>query len=197
MESTHAFRVTSALVDKETTMNRFDKPLAVMAGFLLIAAAVAKSAAAPAAPAPASCSTAPYREFNFWLGDWNVADPQGHREGTNDVTSIQGGCVLQEHWVDADGSTGTSFNIYDSAGKRWHQTWVDSHGGLLLLDGGIVDGAMVLSGSHLARTGKSVTDRITWTKIDGGKVRQVWDRSADGGKSWSNVFDGIYSPKTS
>jgi hypothetical protein len=105
--------------------------------------------------------------------------------------------VLQEHWVDTDGNTGTSLNVYDARSKKWHQTWVDDQGGLLVLDGGMAQGAMVLSGHRLSREGKPVVERITWSKMSNGNVRQLWDRSADDGKTWTTVFDGIYSPKTS
>jgi hypothetical protein len=179
-------------------MNRIGKTLSALAGLCVLASTATHSAAA-SAPTPAAappCSTPQYHEFDFWVGDWMVHDPKGELAGTNDVTRIQGGCVLQEHWVDTDGMTGTSFNIYDARSKQWHQTWVDDQGGLLVLDGGIVNGAMVLTGHRLSRTGEQVVERITWSKLGGGKVRQLWDRSSDDGKTWTTVFDGIYSLKT-
>jgi hypothetical protein len=180
-------------------MNYFGTTLTVLAGMFVLAAATTKSAETLAAtPAkPAACSTQQYHQFDFWVGDWQVRDPKGELAGTNDVTKIQGGCVLQEHWVDTQGMTGTSLNVYNARSKQWHQTWVDNQGGLLVLDGGLVDGAMVLTGHNLSRAGKPVVDRITWSKMSNGNVRQVWDRSADDGKTWTTVFDGIYSPKTS
>ena len=180
-------------------MNHFGTTLIVLAGLTVLAATTTKSAetlAATPAP-PAACSTPQYHEFDFWVGNWVVRDPKGELAGTNDITKIQGGCVLQEHWVDTDGNTGTSLNVYDARSKRWHQTWVDNQGGLLVLDGGIVDGAMVLTGHRVSREGKPVVERITWSKMSNGDVRQLWDRSADDGKTWTIVFDGIYSPKPS
>jgi hypothetical protein len=91
-----------------------------------------------------------------------------------------------------DGSAGTSFNIYYVGDRRWHQTWVDNSGGLLRLDGGLQDGKMVLSGARTTRAGKRVIDRIVWTPASNGDVRQVWDYSSDGGKTWHAVFDGTY-----
>jgi len=101
---------------------------------------------------------------------------------------------LQENWQGsgAGGISGSSFNIYDRDTRRWHQSWVDANGTLLLLDGGLVDGSMVMSGSRPTRDGGSALHRITWTPNDDGSVRQLWESSLDGGDSWSVLFDGLY-----
>lgn len=150
-------------------------------------------------PVPAGkCEAAEHRQFDFWLGEWNVTSGD-QPAGTNRISSIQNGCVLQEHWqgAGAGGITGTSFNIYDRATGLWHQTWVDASGTLLQLDGGIVDGAMVLSGERPARTGRGVAQhRISWMPNEDGSVRQLWEASQDGGATWNVIFDGLYRPRT-
>jgi hypothetical protein len=40
--------------------------------------------------------------------------------------------------------------------------------------------------------GVRLLDRIGWTPHDDGSVRQWWERSEDGGKTWATVFDGRY-----
>jgi hypothetical protein len=153
---------------------------------------VAFATPAPAASAP-PCSAPQHRQFDFWLGDWRVVDPQGEPAGTNLVTAVYGGCALQEHWKGVGGDQGSSFNIYNDPTARWHQTWVDNSGTLLLLDGGSPrPGVMVLTGMRRTKRGREVEDRITWTKLDDNRVRQLWDFTADGGKKWSVIFDGTY-----
>ena len=148
--------------------------------------------AAPQMPAH-PCAAPQYRQFDFWLGSWRVVDPQGKPAGTNVVTSEFGGCALQEHWVGVGGDRGSSFNIFNAPTAQWHQTWVDNSGVLLVLNGGSPRaGVMVLTGSRRTRRGRIVEDRITWTKLDEHRVRQLWDFTADGGKTWSVVFDGTY-----
>jgi amino acid transporter len=93
------------------------------------------------------------------------------------------------------GGTGESFNLYDGAAKRWHQTWVDNGGTLLLLDGGLVDGRMVLSGPGKGPKGEAIINRIAWEKLADGRVRQTWTVSSDGGATWTNAFDGYYAKK--
>jgi len=50
-------------------------------------------------------------------------------------------------WPGAGNVLGRSLNSWDAARGRWHQTWMDSTGSTLLLDGGLHDVAMVMEGS--------------------------------------------------
>lgn len=147
-------------------------------------------------PAPAGlCDSQEYRQFDFWIGDWNVTS-DGQAAGTNSIHPVLNDCALQENWQGAGegGISGSSFNSYDQATGRWHQTWVDSSGTLLLLDGGLVDGVMVMSGKRPARDGNGMTlHRISWTPNPDGTVRQLWEVSRDDGSSWTTLFNGLYT----
>ena len=147
--------------------------------------------AAAQTPPPRPCSAAEYGQFDFWLGEWSVTTPDGKHAGENSITRAHG-CVLREEWRGAGGFTGSSLNIYDAATRRWHQTWVDNSGTLLLLDGRFEDGAMRMTGSSPGSDGKPVQQRITWTPLDEKTVRQLWEQSADGGRTWTVAFDGKY-----
>ncbi len=156
------------------------------------------STTASARPAPAPCTAPEHRQFDFWLGDWTVTGKAGKLAGTNLVTRELGGCVLQEHWKGAGPTpvTGSSFNVYDASRKKWHQTWVDSTGTLLLLDGGLdEEGAMVLEGEAPSSKGGTVHHTIRWEKLPGGRVRQLWTYTVAGGPP-QVAFDGTYAPTT-
>src|SRR6218665_3327660 len=102
--------------------------------------AIALSAAIPAAAQPAplpACNSPEHRAFDFWLGEWNVLGVQGKLAGTNSIKREHGGCVIHERYDTGRGYTGESLNIYDAARKVWHQSWVDSSGLLLTMEGGI------------------------------------------------------------
>jgi hypothetical protein len=43
--------------------------------------------------------------------------------------------------------------------------------------------------------GQGALERITWTLLSDGRVRQLWDYSQGAGKSWKIRFDGYYSKK--
>lgn len=139
-------------------------------------------------PTPAQapgCGAAIHRQFDFWLGSWDVTSA-GKPAGTNRIESAHNGCVLIENWIGAGGGTGMSLNFYDRRTGQWHQTWIGSGGGAVYLNGGLKNGVMVL---------ESPTNRITWTPLPGGDVRQHWETSADQGKTWTTAFDGLYKKK--
>jgi hypothetical protein len=150
----------------------------------------------PQTPPPSPCKSRPeYRQFDFWVGEWDVLNPRGQQAGTNSVQLILGDCVVFENWTSARGSDGKSFNVYNAAKGKWQQTWVDGSGGVLELLGEYRDGAMRFSGETKGGDGKVRLERLTFTKLDGGRVRQFWEQSADGGKTWTVAFDGMYVRK--
>jgi hypothetical protein len=132
------------------------------------------------------------RDFDFWVGEWDVFGPQGRQVGSNSITLLFDGGAIAEHWRGDGGIEGHSLNAYDPKADRWHQTWVDSSGGLLLLDGGLIDGAMVLRGTAPGEGDALQHQRITWSVEDGG-IRQHWE-SSDDDTTWQTAFDGHYRP---
>ena len=160
----------------------------IFKGFL-IAACIAN---APAEAADeGSCTAAEHRQFDFWLGEWKVRTPDGKLAGANSITSEYGGCVLHERYSTARGYRGESLNIYDAGRKVWHQSWVDSDGALLLLEGGLRGKSMVLEGQSIGANGAVTKHRITWTPNADGTVRQHW-QSTDSKGVWTTAFDGTY-----
>ena len=144
-------------------------------------------------PSERPCAAPEHRQFDFWIGNWTVATSDGKTAGDNRIETILDGCALMETWTGASGTRGRSVNIYSQRSGQWHQTWVDTNGTLLQLDGGIEDGKMVLSGSDPGAKGAPVHHEITWEKLDDGRVRQHWRISKDGKTSWNDVFIGFYT----
>ncbi|MDN3640505.1 hypothetical protein QWY82_17040 [Simiduia curdlanivorans] len=160
---------------------------------LLATALVCNALNTQAAP----CEGEAFRQFDFWLGHWNVYTPNGTLAGTNNITRSYGGCVVQEHYETVKGYTGESLNIYDAGRERWHQTWVDNQGTLLLLEGGMVEGGMVegsmiLAGQTQSANGVITQHRISWTANADGSVHQHW-QSTDKEGQWQTAFMGRYT----
>ena len=57
---------------------------------------------APAA-APKACAAPEHRQFDFWIGEWEVTTPNGAPAGRNRIESILDGCALRESWTGAKG----------------------------------------------------------------------------------------------
>lgn len=160
---------------------------------LALSAASACGQSVPPTPAK-PCESSEHRQFDFWLGHWEVFGPAGKKVGENRIETIADGCALLEQWSGNGGITGKSLNIYDAIDRRWHQTWVDSGGTLLMLSGQLVDRSMVMSMTGPSPTDPraSVLQQITWTPAADGSVRQLWELSSDAGKTWTVLFDGRY-----
>jgi hypothetical protein len=144
-----------------------------------------------AAPAAAACDAPEHKEFDFWLGEWNVHGPQGKLAGRNSIKKEYGGCVVHERYETERGYSGESLNMYDPRRKVWHQTWVDSSGLLLILEGALQDGKMVLLGQTTGKDGALMKHRVSWTPNADGTVRQFWESTNPNGE-WTVTFDGRY-----
>ena len=147
----------------------------------------------PVAAAP--CTGPEFRQFDFWLGDWDTYEMADTAKvvARNRVTSILGGCVLREDYEQNDGLVGESYSLWDASRGVWHQSWVTNRGTLLLLDGGLENGRMVLTGSEKTADGKASLLRGIWW-VAGKDVRSLAERSTDGGKTWMPVFDIVFRP---
>lgn len=158
----------------------------------LLLLAAAQPSPAPPPPPPPACREARHRQLDFWVGDWDVFLPDGKLAGRNTITREFDDCVVQEHWTGAKGMTGSSFNLYDAATGRWHQTWVDSGGTFLQLSGALEGNVMALDGVVPGPAGTVVQHALRLEPLGDGRVRQLWRTSTDGGKTWAVVFDGTY-----
>ncbi len=140
------------------------------------------------------CSDGRSRQFDFWIGEWEVFAGE-ELAGHNTIEPILDGCVLQETWRGIRGSAGSSFNFYNPESGRWQQFWVWRNGTTLELEGELADGRMVLEGESRDREGNPVRNRISWYDNADGTVRQHWQTSHDSGQTWETAFDGLYRKK--
>lgn len=142
----------------------------------------------------AHCQGPTYRQFDFWIGDWDTFDsdaPGKPSVARNHVDAVLDGCALHELYQQTDGLTGESFTIYDANRQLWHQSWVTNHGQLLVLEGTLHGKRIVLDGvdhsDHDARL------RVSWER-QGDGVREIAHKSHDGGKRWQPLFDILFRP---
>jgi len=123
--------------------------------------------------------------LDFWIGDWTVSWPGG--TGTNQIRRILNDRVVEEVFEchGEDGSLyGRSHSVIDAADGRWKQTWVDSSGAYLDFVGIPVDGRISFQRSALEND-HDVLQRMVWLDVRGDSFRWEWQRSVDGGVTWT------------
>ena len=130
------------------------------------------------------CSAPEARQFDFWLGEWDLTWGEDGR-GTNQITTRYDGCVLEENFsaqptVDF---MGMSVSTYNQEAKKWQQTWVDNQGGYIHLTGEFKDGRMVLVNQPITSDGQELF-RMVFYNIEQDSLVWDWERSEDGGESW-------------
>ena len=133
-----------------------------------------------------------FRQFDFWLGVWDVFNAEGRRVGRNEIIRLPGGCALLESWTGGGGSVGNSINFYDPGKRQWIQTWVGGTAYVIEMSGQYSDGAMRLEGRYAMPDGQEQPFRGTWTLLDDGRVRQLLETAKAEGEPFETWFDGYY-----
>ena len=143
-----------------------------------------------------NCCTEQHKQFDFWVGEWTVTNPDGSAAGTNTIVKIQDNCILQENWKSANGNfKGTSNNFYNHKTKQWEQIWVDNQGQSLHLKGNRIGNQMILQTDEETNIeGKLFYHRVTWTLNADGTVRQYWEIITNSTEV-TVAFDGLYQKK--
>lgn len=152
----------------------------------------------PAHGQQAPCSDPAYRQFDFWVGEWDVYHPTADTAlGYNHIKNILNGCVIEENWHGSTGWQGKSFNTYNPVDSTWNQVWVDQSGNTYHFKGRYDDNVMKMKGQTTNRnTGQPVLFEMTYTyDPEKQSVRQIWRSSNDEGDNWNTIFDGIYKKK--
>lgn len=147
-------------------------------------------------PAP-SASHGNSRQFDFWLGEWDLTQPNGG-QGENIVTLELDSSVVQEAFngQPAIQLIGRSISVFVPRENLWKQTWVDNQGGYLDFTGGLVEGRMILSRAAFNPEGEPIILRMVWHNITSDSLDWNWERSNDSGKSWENLWQIHYKRKS-
>ena len=148
------------------------------------------------------CSKPEFRQFDFWLGEWEAYAPNGKKGGDSKISLILDSCVILEEWTSTGAQqgliyAGKSFNSYNDATKQWQQTWTDNTGNTTeFLRGEGSNGKIVYYADKVVGPkGESFMRRLTFTKLSNDKVRQLGERSDDSGKTWTTEYDLEYRRK--
>lgn len=138
------------------------------------------------------------REFDFWIGDWDVYPTGGNQiVGSSKIEMEASGCFILENWT-AIGypNTGKSMNFVDPSTNKWKQVWVGSGGAVTeYINGVYKDSVMQFESSSTAPNGGAMKIRFRFFNQGANQVRQFQEYSMDDGKTWNVSYDLTYIRK--
>jgi hypothetical protein len=148
------------------------------------------------------CITNPvYRQFDFWIGDWEAFGIKGKKAGDSKITAILDSCIILEEWTSAGPQNGLiykgkSFNTYNANSRQWQQTWVDNLGGSTeYLEGKFDSGKMIfLTKPFPFKKDTTAVRKLSFFNLGLNKVRQLGEISKNGG-AWLTEYDLEYRRK--
>lgn len=144
---------------------------------------------------PPGCAATENRQFDFWLGEWDVSNSgTTNLVAESSITLADQGCVILEYWRPFQGASGHSINGYDAIAKEWKQTWIDATGRITPYAGTMQDGTLFMDDrSNPSPPGvKFKKRRMNFRPIDANTVRQ-WGEGWDEAKqAWVVTWDLTY-----
>ena len=135
------------------------------------------------------------RQFDFWLGDWNVTYPGATIPSSSQVSLDLGQCLLVESWHGGKGHSGKNMFAYSSDDKKWHGMFADNQGRVHVFEGKVSSGDAEFFGRSPAADGQAVLNRIRVVRVGENEVQQTWEKSFDQGATWTVAFRGNYLRK--
>jgi len=161
---------------------------------------VATSFWAQTKPTVQPCSGPEYRQFDFWVGDWDLSWPgasgQPQQHGHNAITRELNDCVIHEHFSTSAEPPfqGASLSMYSPTLGKWQQTWVDNQGSYLDFVGEFKEGQLILS-RESTQSGKRIVQRMVFKNIKPDSLDWSWEQSDDGGATWKVMWPIHYVRK--
>lgn len=145
------------------------------------------------------CTAPAYRQFDFWIGEWDVYGKNGSKAGDSKISLILDSCIILEEWTSAGSNqglryAGKSFNTWNRNSRQWQQTWVDNTGGTTeYLEGKYDDQKIIFLTKPFTFTKDTMAIRkLTFYNLSNDKVRQLGEISKNNGNSWQTEYDLEY-----
>jgi len=148
------------------------------------------------------CSHPVYRQFDFWIGEWEAYGVKGKKAGDSKISLIMDSCVILEEWTSVSAQqglryAGKSFNTYNNAVKQWQQTWTDNTGTTIFYSEGKFSNNSIIYKTQPFRFSKDTQAirRLTFFNLGENKVRQLGEISKDNEITWVTEYDLEYRRK--
>ena len=165
----------------------------VLCALLTTSACVFSSLRAAAAEDATPCaSNAAARQLDYWLGDWTVDSGRGR----STVHLSLDKCEVVESWAsNTSDHRGENTLAYNSEEKTWHGLFVDNHGRAHMLSGNVAAGGAALKGPGRDENGAAILKQVKVVRVNPDTVEQIWEKSVDGGATWTTDFKMEYLRK--
>lgn len=171
--------------------------------FTLLLCIFAVTAFTQKLPPPGPCTQdSIYRQFDFWIGEWEVYNLKGKKAGDSKISIILDSCVILEEWISMPVPNGfvykgKSFNTYNANTGEWQQTWLDNVGGSTHYVYGKYDSGKIIFQTAPWQYAKDTMaiNKLTFFNLGADKVRQLGELSKDDGKTWTTQYDLEYRRK--
>lgn len=149
------------------------------------------------------CLAPEYRQFDFWLGDWDVVNRQRRPDGTtwgvtgratDKVYPVAGGCGIVEQWRGdaAQGYVvGYSLRAWNPETHAWDLVLLwprPEQPRFATLHGGFRHGRGDFFRSVTGSDGSPMKIRLTFSDVTANSLRWNNGTSRDGGRSWSTTW---------
>ena len=126
--------------------------------------------------------------FDFWIGEWDLTWTSAEGKigkGTNRISKILDGKVIQENFSDAEGNfKGISISVYNPTKKMWHQAWADNQGGYFDFEGQVEGEKRIFRTQLKELNGEKIIQRMVFYNIHTKSLTWDWEISRDGGATW-------------
>jgi hypothetical protein len=160
--------------------------------FFLLLLSISSIAQKPKTP----CTANPvYRQFDFWIGEWEAYGLNGKKAGDSKIELILDSCTILENWKSLGSPySGKSFNTFNAATNQWQQTWVDNVGGSTeYLEGKFENNKMVFCTKPFPFSKDTMAvRRLSFYNLAADKVRQHGEITKDNGLTWKTEYDLEY-----
>jgi hypothetical protein len=171
----------------------------ILLAMILVAVPLGVTQSSGPPSTPSACSSPENRQFDFWVGRWEVFAKAAPDKKVADslIERLYSGCAIRENWMPLAGDSGGSLNQYRQSEGIWRQIWLDSTGSWVEFQGRWNGKTMVLEGVWPQPGHPKQRTRMTYSPLPNGDVEQAGEVSDDDGRSWQPSFDFIYRTKTS
>ena len=148
------------------------------------------------------CSLPEFRQFDFWIGEWEAYGVNGKKGGDSKISLILDSCIILEEWTSAGVQqglryAGKSFNTWNRASRQWQQTRVDNTGNTTAFTKGKFENKRIVFSTDPFPFSKDTLAirRLTFFDLGIDKVRQLGEISKDKGATWAVEYDLEYRRK--